>query len=41
MLRWMKVDRIRNEYVKGSNGVMSIVDNMGENRLKWFGHVMR
>jgi len=45
MLRWMNLgtrkDRISNEYVKGGIGVASIVDKMKENRLRWFGHVMR
>jgi hypothetical protein len=27
--------------VRGSIGVASIVDNMRENRLRYFGHVMR
>lgn len=34
-------DRIRNGYVRGSIGVISIVDKVRENRLRWFGHVMR
>jgi nonsense-mediated mRNA decay protein 3 len=45
MLRWMsgltKEHRIRNEHVSGSIGIAYIVDKMRENRLKWFGHVMR
>ena len=45
MLRWMsgvtREDRIKNEYVRGSIGVASIVDKMRENRLRWLGHVMR
>jgi len=45
MLRWMswvtREDRIRNEYVRGSVRVMSIVDKMRENRLRWFGHIMK
>jgi len=36
-----KEDRIKNEYVSGSIGVVPIVDKMRENRLKWFGHLMR
>jgi len=34
-------DRIMNEYVRGSMGVTSIVDKTRENRLGWFGHIMR
>jgi len=34
-------DRIRNEYARGGMGVASIVNKMRENRLRWFGHVMR
>jgi len=45
MLRWrigvMREERIRNDYVRGSIGVVSIVDKMSENSLIWFGHVMR
>jgi hypothetical protein len=29
-------DRIRNEYVRGSNGEASIVDKMKENKPRWF-----
>eukprot|EP00102_Acyrthosiphon_pisum_P026090 XP_016663300.1 PREDICTED: uncharacterized protein LOC107884852 [Acyrthosiphon pisum] len=45
MLRWMsgvtREDRIRNEYIRDSIGVASIVDKMRENRLRWLGHVLR
>jgi len=39
MLRWMmsvvtREDRIRNEYIRGSIGVASIVDKMRENMLR-------
>jgi len=34
-------NRIKNKYVKGSIGVASLVDNMTENRLRWFGCVIR
>ncbi|KAL4092493.1 hypothetical protein QTP88_026994 [Uroleucon formosanum] len=43
--KWMsgvtREDRIKNEYVRGSIGVASMVDKMRENRLRWFRHVMR
>jgi hypothetical protein len=29
------------EYVKGSIGLASIVDKIRENRLRWFGHMMK
>jgi hypothetical protein len=45
IFRWMsgvsREDRIRNEYVRDRIGVASIEDKMRENRLRWFGHVMR
>jgi len=34
-------DRVRNEYVRGDIGVAFIMEKMIENRLRWFGHVMR
>jgi hypothetical protein len=34
-------NRIRNEYLKGSIGVRSIINKMRENILEWFGYVMR
>jgi len=30
-----------NKYIRSSIGVISIVDKMRENRLKWFGHILR
>lgn len=42
MLRRMcggtKMDKINNEYIKGSLGVMNIAGKMRANRLKQFGH---
>jgi hypothetical protein len=44
MLRWRsgvtREDRMKMEYVSSSIGVASIVDKR-ENRLRWFGHVVR
>jgi hypothetical protein len=36
-----KEDKIRNEYVRGSINVSTIVNKMRENKFRWFGHVMR
>jgi hypothetical protein len=40
MLRWIsgvtREERIKNEYVRDSVGVASIVDKMRENILRWF-----
>lgn len=37
-----RIEMIRNEYnMKGSIGVISIVENIRKNRLRWFGHVLR
>ena len=45
MLRWMsgvtKLDRIRNERIRGTTKVGEISKKMQESRLKWYGHVLR
>jgi len=45
MLKWMsgviREDRIRNKYVWKSIGVALITDKMRENRLRWFGYVIK
>ncbi len=45
MLRWMsgvtKMDRIRNERIRGTTKVGEISKKVQESRLKWHGHVLR
>ena len=45
MLRWMsgvpKLDRIRNEIIRGTTKVGEISKIVQERRLKWYGHVLR
>ena len=45
MLRWMsgvtKLDRIRNERIRGTTKVGEISKKVPESRLKWCGHVLR
>ena len=45
MLRWMtgvtKLDRIRNDFVRGTTKVTEVSRKIQEKRLNWFGHVMR
>ena len=45
MLRWMsgvtKLDRIRNEGIRGTTKVREISKKVHESRLKWYGHVLR
>ena len=45
MLRWMcgvtKLDKIRNERIRGITKVGEITKKVQERRLKWYGHVMR
>ena len=45
MLRWMcgvtKLEKIRNERIRGTTKVGEITKKVQEIRLKWYGHVMR
>ena len=45
ILRWMsgvtKLDRIRNERIRGTTKVGKISKKVQESRLKWYGHVLR
>ena len=45
MLRWMsgvsRLDRIRNERIRGTTKVGEISKNVQESRLKWYRHVLR
>ena len=45
MLRWMngvtKLDRIRNEKIRGTTKVGEISKKVQESGLKWYGHVLR
>ncbi|KIH50643.1 hypothetical protein ANCDUO_19276 [Ancylostoma duodenale] len=45
MLRWMggitQLDRISNQDVQQRFGVVAIADKLREERLRWFGHVLR
>ena len=45
MLRWMngvtKLDRIRNERIRGTTKVGEIFKKVQESSLKWYGHVLR
>jgi hypothetical protein len=36
-----RMDRIRNEYNRGSLKVAPVTEKMRSNRLAWYGHVMR
>ena len=35
------MDTIRNEYIRGTFKVAQIHEKLRENRLRWYGHVMR
>ena len=45
MLRWMsgvtKLDRIRNERIRGTTKVAGISKKVQESRLKWYVHVLK
>ena len=45
MLRWMcgvtKLDKIRNERIRGTTKGGEITKKVQERRLNWYGHVMR
>ena len=45
MIRWMigviKLDRIRNERIRGTTKVGEISKKVHESRLKWYGHVLK
>lgn len=43
VIRWMcgcmRLDKIKNEVIRGKVGMKSIKDKMREARLRWFGHI--
>ena len=45
MLQWMygvtRLDKIRNEKIRGSTKVGEISNKVQEHRMRWYGHVMR
>ncbi|XP_048000301.1 uncharacterized protein LOC125237350 [Leguminivora glycinivorella] len=45
MLRWAggvtRLDKVRNEYIRGSFKVAPIAQKLTENRLRWYGHIKR
>ncbi|XP_063385560.1 uncharacterized protein LOC134673382 [Cydia fagiglandana] len=45
MLRWSGgvtlLDKIRNDFIRGSFKVAPISDKLKENRLRWYGHILR
>ncbi|PZC79580.1 hypothetical protein B5X24_HaOG216245 [Helicoverpa armigera] len=36
-----RMDRVRNEYIRGSLKVAPVSEKLRGNRLSWYGHVMR
>lgn len=45
MLRWMcgvtRMDKVRNEYIRGSLKVAPVTEKLKGNPLSWYGHVRR
>ncbi|KAJ8729865.1 hypothetical protein PYW07_016903 [Mythimna separata] len=45
MLRWMcgviRMDKVRNEYIRGSLKVVPVTEKLKGNRLSWYGQVKR
>ena len=45
MLQWMcgatRLDKIRNEKIRGTTKVGEIAKKVQERRMRWYGHVMR
>ncbi|XP_066964203.1 uncharacterized protein [Macrobrachium rosenbergii] len=45
MLRWMagvtREDRIRNDYIRGSTKVVEISKKVQDERLRWYGYLLR
>ncbi|KAL0881976.1 hypothetical protein ABMA27_001728 [Loxostege sticticalis] len=45
MLRWAggvtRLDRVRNEHIRGSFKVTPVPEKLKETRLRWYGHIMR
>lgn len=37
----IRMDRIRNEYIRGTTHAEQFGDNVRDARLRWFGHVQR